>query len=187
MEFEQEKIVIWDTEYTSWEGCLENGWDEEKDQYKEIIQIGAVIFDINKEEVVDDFNRFVRPKKNPELSDYIKNLTGITQQHMEEADSFGEVLKDFHEWCQNYNLYSYGNDLEVLKENIELNGLGKKVPGKRFKDIRPVFEDAGVPTERWASGNIAKYFRPEVQLLPQHNALNDSKNTAKALKLMDKN
>ncbi|MFB6100790.1 MAG: exonuclease domain-containing protein [Candidatus Nanohalobium sp.] len=73
--FEESTIVLWDTEFTSWPGCNEHGWDNEKGEYMEIIQIGAVKVETESMEEIDRFNRFVKPQINPELSDYIKNLT----------------------------------------------------------------------------------------------------------------
>lgn len=112
--FDDNKIIIWDTEYTSLPGCQENGWDNEKGQYREIIQIGAVKFDTDKLEIMDSFDRAVRPQINPELSDYIKDLTGLSHQRINNADGFESVLKEFIEWSRDLNLYSYANDLGVV-------------------------------------------------------------------------
>ena len=34
------EFIVWDTEYTSWEGSRETNWNNETDP-KEIVQIGA--------------------------------------------------------------------------------------------------------------------------------------------------
>ena len=114
----QKKVVIWDTEYTSWKGCNENGWNNEKREYKEIIQIGAVKLDTQKKEILDTFDRVVRPEINPDLSDYIKNLTGITQSRVDSAEHFEKVLRDFLEWSSDLQLYSYANEFGVVQRNL---------------------------------------------------------------------
>lgn len=182
--FEDEKIIIWDTEYTSWPGCQENGWDNEKEEYREIIQIGAVKFDTSRLEVLDGFDKAIRPQINPELSDYIKDLTGLSQKRIDEADKFETVLKAFIEWSQNLKLYSYGNDLDVVRRNIELYNPEIDLEQRRFKDMRKKFLENGVPVDNWNSGDIAHYFDPGKELLRQHDAYNDARNMAEAVKMM---
>lgn len=179
----QRKIVVWDTEYTSWKGCNENGWNNEKGEYKEIIQIGAVKLDTQRNRILEDFNRVVRPKINSELSDYIKDLTGITQSQVDNAEQFEEVLKDFLEWSSNLRLYSYANDLDVVQRNLELYDINLELEESRFKDIRGFFRSKGVPVGDWNSGDIAHHFDPSKELLPQHDAYNDAKNMAEAVML----
>jgi 3'-5' exoribonuclease 1 len=182
--FEDDRVVVWDTEFTSWPGCNEDGWDNDKGEYKEIIQIGAVLVETGSFKVIDQLDRFVRPQINPELSDYIKNLTGITQEEVNQADKFEEVLEDFKDWYENYNLYSYENDYTFIKRNMELYSLDKEISEEQFNDIRPIFRRQGVPVDEWDSNNIARYFDKNVELLSAHKALHDAKNMTKALRLM---
>ena len=182
--FEDSQVIIWDTEYTSWPGCKENGWDNEKGQYREIIQIGAVKFDTENLKVLHSLDRAIRPQINPELSEYIKDLTGLSQQRIDNVDSFESVMKAFIDWSQDFTLYSYGNDLDVVKRNIELYDSDLGLSESRFKDIRKVFRSNGVPVDEWNSGDIAHYFDPKKELLPQHDAYNDAMNMTEALKMI---
>ncbi len=68
-------FVIFDTEYTSWEGCLQNGWRGL--QKREVVQIAALKVD-DDFNVVAEFNQLCQPKINLILSDYFVNLTGIS-------------------------------------------------------------------------------------------------------------
>ena len=52
------QIVIFDTEYTSWDGAQESGWICEN-QYREIVQIGSIIVDWPSCTVVDSLDIFV--------------------------------------------------------------------------------------------------------------------------------
>lgn len=45
----------------------------------EIIQFPAVLVDVRNEMIVDCFDSYVRPVEKPILSEFCKNLTGITQ------------------------------------------------------------------------------------------------------------
>ena len=63
----------------------------------EIIEIGAVCLDADLE-VVDEFDSFVRPVVNPQLSDFCTELTSITQADVDRADRFGVVFERFLTW-----------------------------------------------------------------------------------------
>ncbi len=79
-----------------------------KNQLHEIIEIGAV--KINKKgKIIDTFNEFVKPKVNPALSEFCKNLTGIKQSQVDNADKFPGIIEKFREWIGNdYLLCSWG-------------------------------------------------------------------------------
>jgi inhibitor of KinA sporulation pathway (predicted exonuclease) len=80
------EIVIYDTEYTSWEGSMERGWSGQN-EYRELIQIAAIRVDAsNGFSEIEELEIFVKPQRNRVLSDYISSLTGITQRQI---DDFG--------------------------------------------------------------------------------------------------
>ncbi|MFL2783003.1 MAG: exonuclease domain-containing protein [Rhodospirillales bacterium] len=88
--------VVYDLECTAWPGSSENGWSK-INEYREIIQIGAVKFDISANLAeIDSCVIHVKPKINPILSDYIINLTGISQKTIEDSGLlFPEAAKKF--------------------------------------------------------------------------------------------
>ncbi|KAJ2930098.1 hypothetical protein H1R20_g7017, partial [Candolleomyces eurysporus] len=49
-------------------------------------------------EVVDEFRTFVRPTWRPILSDFCRELTGITQEQVDSAPVFSEVLDQFKDF-----------------------------------------------------------------------------------------
>ena len=82
------KFIIVDLEWTSWEGnyCQVKILQLKKEKIgkkkKEIIQIGAIKF--NKYyKILDSLNLYVKPLFNPILSNYIINLTNITNKLIE--------------------------------------------------------------------------------------------------------
>lgn len=68
--------VIFDLEYTAWEGSLKRLWSK-TDEDPEIIQIGAVTIQqqSNRLSLGREFSIYVRPTVRPVLLTYIKNLT----------------------------------------------------------------------------------------------------------------
>ncbi|MNT93132.1 sporulation inhibitor KapD [compost metagenome] len=57
----------------------------------ETIEIGLVVIDLETLEVVDKFQRFVRPRINPILTDFCKQLTSIQQADVDGASIYAEV------------------------------------------------------------------------------------------------
>ncbi|KAI8998834.1 ribonuclease H-like domain-containing protein [Trametes punicea] len=55
-------------------------------------------------EVVDEFRSFVRPTWRPQLSPFCSALTGITQEQVDSAPSFPEVLDRFRRFLEKHGL-----------------------------------------------------------------------------------
>lgn len=79
-------------------------WENRNTQPNEIIEIGALAVNDQKE-ILGEFTRFVKPKVHPFLSDFCTQLTTITQDQVDEADHFPEVLSNFQNW-----ILSFGDD-----------------------------------------------------------------------------
>lgn len=115
------EIIIFDTEYTTWEGAQDRQWSGDN-EYREVVQIGAIKVDWPSGDVIAECNLFVKPKINPTLSNYFQKLTHITQQHVDmNGMDFQDALKAFITFCGSNNVYSYGRDDFVLAENIALS------------------------------------------------------------------
>ncbi|KAI0670592.1 ribonuclease H-like domain-containing protein [Trametes maxima] len=55
-------------------------------------------------EVVDEFRSFVRPTWRPKLSPFCTTLTGITQEQVDSAPTFPEVLEKFGAFLEKHRL-----------------------------------------------------------------------------------
>ncbi|KFV03543.1 3'-5' exoribonuclease 1, partial [Pterocles gutturalis] len=76
----------------------------------EIIEFPIVLLNTRTLEIEDTFQQYVKPEINPELSDFCINLTGITQDIVDKADTFPQVLQNVVEWMRQRELgtkYSY--------------------------------------------------------------------------------
>ena len=77
-------FIIFDTEFTAWEGSMQRNWSGEN-EYKELVQISA--FRIKKKgnniAITKKLNIYVLPRINRNLSEYFIELTGITQEIIE--------------------------------------------------------------------------------------------------------
>lgn len=63
----------------------------------EVIEIGCVLV-TQKGVVLDEFSTFVRPKAEPELSEYCTNLTGIRQEDVDRAPTYIEAMCRLDQW-----------------------------------------------------------------------------------------
>lgn len=118
-------FVIYDTEFTAWEGSQARNWSQPWED-KELIQIGAVKVHISEAGcvVLDSFQTYIKPLINPQLSDYIVSLTGITQTTVDShgAHPFDAVTR-FAQFCElgACVTLSWGVDVAILKHNARIN------------------------------------------------------------------
>jgi len=69
-------IIIFDLEFTTWAGAQDRDWSH-PGEFREIVQIGALRVDAASLEIVGEFDRLVRPRRNPLLSEFFQELNGI--------------------------------------------------------------------------------------------------------------
>ncbi|MFH8288093.1 3'-5' exonuclease [Streptomyces sp. NPDC018059] len=179
-------FVVFDLEFTSWAGALEQDWGA-PGQLREVVQIGALRL---REDcsVIETYETLVRPVANPRLSAYFTELTGITQESVDQ-DGIppAQALGAFLGFCQGQTVLSYGNDMVVLGENIgwvRVRGeeLKHSMLDAAFVNIRP-WVNAVAPATRTA--NVGRLW--DVLSLPkpvagqEHSALFDCHSFAAAL------
>ena len=153
-------IIVFDTEFTSWEGAMERGWTG-VGEHRELVQIAAQKIDLHNTTVIDSFDHLVKPRINQQLSDYFITLTGITQPAIEsEGADFLEVYESLLDWSSGAPFFSYSKfvtdytDADVLQENISLYQLPITLPRERFQLLTHIFQSAGIDTTQYNSGRL---------------------------------
>ena len=68
----------------------------------ETIEIGLVVTDLESLEIVDEFQRFVRPQINPTLTDFCNKLTSIQQADVDGALTYQEVGEELRTFAVRY-------------------------------------------------------------------------------------
>jgi 3'-5' exoribonuclease 1 len=125
-----DRIVICDLEATCWDK------GEHNPEKMEIIEIGAVLADAKSMRKLDEFNSFVRPVRNPVLSDFCVNLTSIQQQDVDDADVFPIVFSRFLDWIgdlETMRIASWGAyDLNQFKQNCRFHGIANPFRDKHI-------------------------------------------------------
>lgn len=177
-------IIIFDTEYTTWEGARERKWSGEN-EHREVVQIAAMKVDVDDEKVLGEYSQLVRPRKNHEISDFFTELTHITQEEVDkEGRDFAEVYTEFLEWCGDAAVYSYGSskasDGTILEENIKLYELDLAYDDSRYFNLRPLFAENGVDVSQYTSGELFKAFGLNLEG-HVHNAMHDVNSLTQSL------
>ncbi|MEO3868885.1 3'-5' exonuclease [Nonomuraea sp. B12E4] len=182
-------FVIFDLEFTSWPGALEQNWSA-PGQRREIVQIGALRL---REDfsIVEEYEALVRPVTNPILSAYFTELTGIEQEAVDQ-DGLppATALDEFLGFCEDQTVLSYGNDMVVLGENVGWarardEEIKNSFLAARFLNIRPWLNTIAPAT---ASVNVGRLWQvlglPKPAAGREHSALFDCYSFAAAIKCL---
>jgi len=106
---------------------IEATCSRDKQMEMETIEIGAVLVDISNGELGDQFDEFVRPVRNPELTTFCTELTGITQEDVDGVISFPSVYERFRSWAEQKGMdgfCSWGRfDALQLRRDCEFHGV----------------------------------------------------------------
>jgi inhibitor of KinA sporulation pathway (predicted exonuclease) len=169
-------IVILDLEFTAWEGSQEHGWSR-PGEHREVVQIGALLVDSVSLQVTGEFNELVRPRRNPSLSVYFQQLTGISQAAVDERGRpFADALDAFLDFCDGHYVLSYGNDMVILGENLVLQVPEGRIPKRGlppFVNIRNYVNAALPATAGLSSGRLAFGLGLADRIDREHDALAD--------------
>ena len=105
---------------------------------QEIIEIGA--YRLNSfYEIEGEFDSLVQPSVIRGISNYCTNLTGITQEHLNKAERFPKVFKEFKDWIyeqeEDFVLLSWGRtDLELIRQECQFHMI--EVSWFNYKDLK---------------------------------------------------
>jgi inhibitor of KinA sporulation pathway (predicted exonuclease) len=178
------QIVIFDTEFTAWQGSADRNWSLDW-EHREIIQIAAVKVELGQTgaQVVSSFNTLVKPTINPTLSDYIIELTGIEQHVLDEMGvDYPAALQQMYLFSQQGTLpcYSWGNDKQVLIDNCLLNAIDMPQFSADFYNLNTTIRNANIDGAHLCSGELASHLGLDLHG-HVHNALYDVRSIALAL------
>jgi len=178
------QIVIFDTEFTAWQGSKERNWSLDW-EHREIIQIAAVkvVLSQTGAQVVSSFNTLVKPLINPDLSDYIMQLTGIEQHVLDDMGvDYQAALQQLYAFCSQGTLpcYSWGNDKNILIDNCLLNGIQMPDFSADFYNLHAMARKVNIDGAHLCSGELASHLGLDLQG-HIHNALYDVRSIALAL------
>lgn len=120
-------IAFFDAEFTA---------DDAKDRgVQEMIQCALIIYEVElsakkqiltmSDEPIFTYSTFVKPVYNNQLSDYIKELTGISQEDVDGGELFKTVLNELERLVVEHDVKKilvWGPDRNLLKSNSYVVG-----------------------------------------------------------------
>jgi inhibitor of KinA sporulation pathway (predicted exonuclease) len=176
-------ITIFDLEYTAWECSMARRWLA-PGEFREVVQIGAVRICSSSFEILDAFDVLVRPRINARLSPYFENLTGISNERLLRLGvDFAQGYQRFLEFAGDGPIAAFGQDQQVLDDNIRLYGLTGMRALPEFRDLRGWFAQWGLDPRGLHSCELG----PALGLAfagHAHNALDDARAIAGAMAAM---
>lgn len=108
----------------------------------ETIEVGAVMLDASTLVVVDEFMTFIKPVRNPRLTNFCTELTSITQADVDNAPTFPMAIAQFKEWLYRYESFlfcSWGDyDKEQLLQDSQFHGIAYPI-GSNHLNIKQRF------------------------------------------------
>ncbi|XP_069698473.1 3'-5' exoribonuclease 1-like [Periplaneta americana] len=155
----------------------------------EIIEFPAVLVSTEKQAVVDSFQAYCRPVINSKLSDFCVELTGITQEEVDKADTFPKILKDFEDWLAKNKLGTKHKFTMVtdgpwdmgrfLYGQCKISDLPYPQFAKKWINIRKVFSNF-YKSKRCCLKLMLKHLELDFEGRP-HCGLDDAHNIARVL------
>ncbi|PWB29697.1 exonuclease [Pseudomonas sp. SDI] len=153
----------------------------------EIIEIGASLVNRDGREV-DHFQRFVRPRRRPQLTPFCRELTHISQHNIDTAAPFAEVWAQFERWLGHHRTrlegwLSWGDyDRKQLLQEWQLHQIDSLLASVSHINLKQRFAKAR-HLQRPLGLNSALQLAGLQFSGQQHRALEDARNTARLLPL----
>lgn len=152
----------------------------------ETIEIGLVVIDLESLEIVDEFQRFVRPQINPTLTDFCTKLTSIQQADVDGARTYrevGEELRMFVACYPNAAWASWGDyDATQLERDAGFAACPSLLEGLPHFNARKWH--AGLYDDRPKSLKQTVESLGLVWLGTYHRGIDDARNVASIIKEM---
>ena len=153
-------FVVFDIETTGF--CI---------NFNEIIEIGGV--KIKNGMIIDSFSEFVKPNKR--ITEYITNLTDISNDTVFDALTIEEVLPEFKKFIEGCVLVAHNAkfDTDYIYANMKKLGIFEhEYPCIDTIIIaRSIYPERGL--KRFNLGAVAKFLKVEIE--QQHRAIHDAK------------
>lgn len=178
-----DEAIIFDTEFTAWKGSMERGWSG-PGEHREVVQIGAISINARTFEETASFAVLIRPVHNPVLSDYLVDLTRITNERLvAEGTDFNTGVGRFVSFISGRRMYCYGRDDKILAGNARLLGERDVWPRVPAFNLRDWLVEIGIPLSGIHSGMLAAHVGAVSQGVA-HDAVVDSRSLAEAIRYL---
>jgi len=168
--------IVFDLEFTAWIGSMASRWTREG-EHTEIVQIGAVKLDAETLKVTEEFDCLVRPRVNPVLSQYLIDLTGITNEMLDaKAVDFITAYRGFLDFVGPSPIWAFGRDDLIFADNLKLYAWDA-LPVPPYSNVIPWFAEHGIDLRGKHACDVAEASGAVFEGR-KHDALSDARGVA---------
>ncbi len=188
--FGKEQIGVHEMNYViidlEWNQCPEGKEKEEKMLPFEIIEIGAV--KVNQErEIIDEFHEIIKPAVYTVLNKKTKEIVPVEMKELRHGRAFPQVIREFFKWCgKEYRFATWGPvDLVELQRNMKYYDIQVFHKPFVYYDVQKLF---ALIYENNKTPRTLLYAVDQLQLEHSetfHRALSDARYTAKIFQKLD--
>ncbi len=150
----------------------------------EIIEIGAVMLNSTTLEVESEYQTFVKPILYPQLTDFCKSLTSITQEDVDNAPLFPDALKDFQSWFYPFGSYlfcSWGDyDKNQFKLDCKLYNIGYPFASEHL-NLKKEYTVVTNSAKKWGMVQVLEQLDLKLEGT-HHRGIDDARNIARIVK-----
>ena len=140
-------------------------------RYDKIIELAAV--KVHKGEIIDRYESFINPHEP--LSEVIKNLTGITDQMLENEREFEEVIPEFRDWVGDGIYVAHNAMFDMGFIDTAYTKLGFGPSENPVIDTLEITKVLNKSLKRHNLAALAKHYN--VELVSHHRAIYDAEAT----------
>ncbi|MGJ7913222.1 PolC-type DNA polymerase III, partial [Neobacillus sp. LXY-1] len=140
--------------------------------YDTIIELAAV--KVRNGEIIDRFESFAKPHRR--LSATIINLTGITDDMVENAPEVNEVITKFHDWVDDAVLVAHNASFDMGFLNVGYKNIGLDKAKNPVIDTLELGRFLYPELKNHRLNTLAKKF--DIELTQHHRAIYDTEATA---------
>src|SRR5262245_27104849 len=180
MRAKRQHAVVFDLEFTAWAGSLASRWTRDG-EHAEVVQIGAVKLDAETLKITNEFETLVRPRVNPVLSQYLTDLTGITNAMLQTRGvDFITAYRAFLDFIGPSPTWAFGRDDLVFADNLKLYAWDA-LPVPPYSNVIPWFGAHGIDLKGKHACDVAEAAGAEFSGR-KHDALSDARGVAAGIK-----
>jgi inhibitor of KinA sporulation pathway (predicted exonuclease) len=155
----------------------------------EIIEIGAVMLNRKTWEIDSEFQEFIKPVRNPQLTNFCTELTSISQEQVDAAPHFPEVMSKLTEWMNsfpNYIFCSWGNyDKSQFLQDCKFHHVPYPF-GSEHRNIKNEFSEYLGVSHKFGMAQALKHLEMELQGT-HHRGIDDARNITAIYRHMQTN
>ncbi|MFZ6743790.1 exonuclease domain-containing protein [Undibacterium sp. JH2W] len=152
-------------------------------EHMEIIEFGCVMVDASDFVIVSEFQSFVRPARHAQLTAFCRSLTSISQQEVDAAPGFKEVVTQFKHWLYQYQDFvfcSWGDyDRKQLQQDCGFHRVPNPI-GAAHINLKPLMSERFNLNKKLGLGQAIRHAGLEFSGTA-HRGIDDARNIARLL------